>query len=235
MWTKIRVQMDFTVPLCGGTPRNDDIVKQWVELRAASEAKHRRDLRDGVGPDARKPVDLATVVEERLETTMTLDVADEMDKVWVGFSRDGKGLFVRGANLRAHFKDAAQVLGSQFKKENGAFGMKQVKNFKSKIVNHLYIMEERLYLEDAGGNVYKEPTSYRDATMTVMTAQGPRTCLKRVDMVEPCTIRATLQFMEGSEIVKDHIKKLFEYGQVHGFGQDRSLQFGRYSFTIDEV
>ncbi len=226
MWTNLNLEMKFSVPVCGGVPRNDDLVKKWVELRKATEAEHAK-LKD--------PKTLGQVAAERVATTDPIDVDDEMSKVWVGFSRNADGhLFVRGGALRAHLKDAAQVLGRIFKKEHPFKGMAQVKVFAAKVKDSLYVKQDQVILLNGDGKPVSEATGFRDATMSVMTAQGPRTCLKRVDYIEPCTMRATLQLLEGSEIRQAHIEKCLEYGAVHGFGQDRSLQYGRYEFALTE-
>lgn len=224
MWKKLELEMRFTVPVCGGVPRTDDVVKQWVEIRKASEAAHAK--MSGVQT-------MEQVTAERLKTIDPLDVDDEMNKVWVGFSRNEDGhLFVRGGSLRAHIKDAAQVLGPMFKREKGLGDCKQVKVFAAKLKNALYVMEDQLLMLDENGKPVTKATGHRDATMSVMTAQGPRTCLKRVDFIEPCKMRATLQLLEGCEITQQHLAACFEYGSVHGFGQDRSLQFGRYEYSL---
>ncbi len=225
MWTNLDLTMKFTVPLCGGVPRNDDIVKKWVELRKATETEHAK--MDGAQT-------LDQVATERVATTDPLDVDDEMSKVWVGFSRNAEGnLFVRGGALRAHLKDAAQVLGRVFKLGNVS-GMSTLKVFAAKLKDSLYVKEDQIVLLNGDGTTVTEATGFRDATMSVMTAQGPRTCLKRVDFVSPCSMTATLQLLEGGEIKQAHIEKCLEYGAVHGFGQDRSLQYGRYDWTLTE-
>jgi len=232
MWTKLSLKMTFTTPLCGGVPRSDDIVKRWCELRAATPAAHEK-LQRGLGPDNRMPQNLGAVAEEAVATIDPLDPADEMAKVWVGFSRDETGLFVRGANLRAHLKDCASVLGPRFKA--GDFGgARQIKLFKAKLADAVYIAQDRLYLRDETQRPITEASGFRDATLSVMTALGPRTCLKRVDMCFPCTILATVQLLPGGEINRDHIVACLEYGKVHAFGQDRSLQYGRYDYELGE-
>lgn len=230
-WTKVskwqkldlvlKFEGEFAEPLCGGVPRNDEVVKTWIQTRTATDASHRKALEAG---EKRKT--LAEIETERLATVDPLDPEDEMSKVWVGFSRDEKGLFIRGANIRAHLKDAATVIGQEIKNE--------LKNFRSKFVDRVYILENRLRIEKDGVILTAAP-EHRDATCQVMTPMGPRTCLKRVDMVPPpCLIRATIQLRPGNNINRDAVVACLEYGKVHGFGQDRSLQFGRYEYTLGE-
>jgi hypothetical protein len=215
------------VPLCGGSPRNDEIVAEWVHIRAARRAT-------SAGPDGKAPQSLEAVTAERVATLDPLDPNGEQadtDRVWVGFQRDEEGLFVRGANVRAHLKDCAGVLAPAMKA--GSLGLGSLLNFRAKFVDAIYVAEDRLHLLDMTDKPITEPSGYRDATMNVMTARGPRTCLKRVDYVFPARIVATLQVLEPSPIEAKHVRACLEYGAVHGFGQDRSLQFGRYTWMLE--
>ena len=228
MWIEYPLTLRFVTPLCGGVPRHDDVVRPWIEARAATEAKLR------TMPDAKE---LDEVVAEHVETIDKLDDAIEeaIAKVWVGFSRDETGLFVRAANVRAHLKDCAQVLGRGMKSATPPNGCKAIKQFKAKLTDALYVKDDRLYILDGNGKLYAQPTGFRDATMSVMTAQGPRQCMKRIDYCKPASLKCTLQLLESSEVCREHLIACLDYGKVHGFGQDRSLQFGRYEYELGEV
>lgn len=248
LWNNLKLTMKFCTPLCGGSPRSDSVVEDWVKLRAPTGPAFEK-LKNGIGPDARKPAELSAVEAERLATLAEIENAIAMDKVWVGFQSDDAGLFVRGANVRAHLKDCATVIGAAMRRviprrggtteEVGAeseneLDCKPILNFAAKMKDATYVKEDRLRILDADGKPYREPTDYRDATQNVMTAQGPRTCLKRIDLIEPATIVATVQLFSMSEVTIKHLKACLSYGEVHGFGQDRSLQFGRYTWTLEE-
>lgn len=224
MWEEIPLTLNFNTDLCGGSPRYDKVVEDWVHRRAASEAAL---------AGLENPKSLEEVVKERKATLDPVSEEDEMSKVWVGFQRDAKGLFIRGANLRAHLKDCASVLGEKAQKTVGDDKL-EIQAFRSKFVNRVYVKENRLHILNSKGQVYKEPTSHRDATMTVMTRMGPRTCLKRVDFCEPARICATILLLRGGPITRKHLKMCLEYGKVHGFGQDRSLQYGQYVWSMGE-
>lgn len=256
MWRELDLTMTFTTPLCGGVPRDPEIIDRWVDTRTATEAAHKRMLADdkkeakeaeAIETEERRELGLAPVStilsnagcrtleeirQDRQDTVDPLEEVSEQDKVWVGFSRDETGLFVRGANLRAHLKDCAGVVGPHAK-TGKVPDMPTVLNFRAKAVNAIYIKEDRLHILNGTGAVAKEATAFRDATLSVMTAQGPRTCLKRVDYIEPAVIKATILLYPG-EITRDWIEVLLDYGCVHGFGQDRSLQFGRYKYELGE-
>lgn len=284
MWRELDLKMTFTTPLCGGVPRDPEIIDRWVDTRGASDKHHanlltkmdplakanldracaegeaieaenaasvvrdwektdaknriketKADVKEAIAAEKRIAASVKTLEQVRQERQDTIDPlaeVSEQDKVWVGFSRDDKGLFVRGANLRAHLKDCAGVVGPHAK-AGKVPDMSAVLNFRSKAVNAIYIKEDRLHILNGDGSVATKATGFRDATLSVMTAQGPRTCLKRVDYLDPCTIKATILLYPG-EITRDWLKVLLDYGCVHGFGQDRSLQFGRYVYELGE-
>lgn len=231
MWRKLDLTMTFTVPLCGGVPRDPEIIDRWVDTRTATDAQHAK-LEASAEEEGGKVQTLDEVKQERHDTVDTLEEVSEQDKVWVGFSRDKTGLFVRGANLRAHLKDCAGVVGPHAKKGDVP-DMPKVLNFRAKAVDAIYIQEERLHILNGDGTVAQKATAFRDATLSVMTARGPRTCLKRVDYIDPAVTKATILLYPG-EITRDWLKVLLDYGCVHGFGQDRSLQFGRYQYELGE-
>jgi len=235
LWHGMALKLRFTTPMCGGRPRDDELVERWCELRKPSDPAHAR-LKSGIGPDGRRPRSMAEVVEQVAATTDVLpdeDQDSELRKVWVGFSKDDNGLFVPGGNLRAHIKACAETLGPIFKAGH-VDGMKAVMNFKSKMTKVCYIQEDRIYLLNGDGQHVQEATGHRDATMQVMTALGPRTCLKRVDFVNPCALAATVMLLQGGEINRDHLVACLEYGKLQGFNQDRSLGFGRYDYELGE-
>ena len=210
----------------------------WIAQRTATDAAHTRmEAKPPGPPGGKQPQDLSAVAAQAVDTLDPVPDGDPaekaMERIWVGFSRNETGLFIRGSNIRAHMKYAAGVLGRRLKAEKGFAGMPHCRNFKSKAADALYIEEEEVYLLGEDGKPITGQPMHRDATMQVFTAMGPRTCLKRVDFVYPCTIRATVLFLPG-EIKESHLRGIFEYGCQHGFNQDRSLQFGRYAWTLGE-
>lgn len=232
MWRELSLKMTFTVHLCGSVPRSREIIKKWIATRTATTAQHKKLLAEAE-KKGRTVKTLEEVEQEHLETLHELaDKEASEEDSWVGFSEDKEGLFVRGGNLRAHLKDCAGVVGPHAKK--GAVpDMPTVLNFRAKAVDAIYVKQDRLHILNGNGQVAKDATGFRDATLSVKTARGPRTCLKRVDYLDPAVIEATILLYPG-EITRDWINVLLEYGRVHGFGQDRSLQFGRYEYELGE-
>lgn len=236
MWNNVKLTMKFTTSLCGGLPRDEEFVARHVERRTASDSHHRKLAQEAEQNERPPPQSMTAVIDERVTTVDKVpdDAEEETKKIWVGFASDDTGLFVPGRNVRAHLKDLGGVLATPMKK-GAIVGCKAIPAFRSKFVNSVYVKEDRVYIRDVAGDVVTTASGFRDATLSVLTMQGPRTCLKRVDYIDNCQIVCTVQMLEYSEIALKHLKACLEYGGVHGFGQDRSLQFGRYEWTVESA
>jgi hypothetical protein len=68
-----------------------------------------------------------------------------------------------------------------------------------------------------------------------MTRQGPRSTIKFIDYLEKPTLSFHLNVLDDGVITPTILNSIFEYGSVHGLGQERSQGWGRYTFTITEV
>lgn len=228
-WEHWPLKLTFTTALCGGKPKSKDILPAWLESQKATDPAYKK-MQETELP---APRTIEEITEEHKATMGKLDEdADKaLEKSSVGFSEDDTGLFIPAYHVRAHLKDCAGVVGETLKNAGAPFTILQ---FRSKMVARLYVDGDRLYLRNADGDIIKERTGYRDATMNVLTAQGPRTCLKRVDYVDGAVLECVLLFHRGAGMLMDHIRGCLIYGATHGLGQDRSLQFGRYTFKIGE-
>ena len=203
MWKKYRVELQFTGPFAASTPKDPQEIEAMLEHRAPSDAEVVRRVR--AGEVLKTLSDLAEEVAEEVE-------AQPGEKGWATFKRDEKGLYYEGRCVRAHLKDCANVL----QKTLG------IKALKSKVANRVYVFPERLYL----GKM--EPDGRELRMVHVIVKQGPRSTLKFVDYVMQPRLAFTLKVLDDGEIGRDVIEALFEYGGVHGMGQERSQQWGQY-------
>ena len=69
-----------------------------------------------------------------------------------------------------------------------------------------------------------------------MTPKGPINALKCVHYTKDVQLQFTMKLLDdgNKEVTLDNIKKVFEYGQIHGYGGERSMGEGRYMFEISE-
>ncbi len=166
------------------------------------------------------PLDeLADAVAEKVGATE--EAEEEMKYGWATFPRNEDGLYYEGRCVRGHLKDCANQVKDAIKPE--------VKALKAKVANKVYVMTDVIPLgaKEIAGTVQR--------FVQVMTRQGPRSTIKYVDYLEKPVLTFRLNVLDDSIITYDILNSIFEYGSVHGMGQERSQGFGRYTFTIRKL
>ncbi len=155
--------------------------------------------------------------EEALKT-QTEDVAEGM---WTGFPRDENGLFIWTRQIKAMLRESAVLLGITKKKR----GSRQ-------IIQHGFEIKN----PDGGDRIplgVEEPTGSEEGPIHVMTAQGPRSALKRQDYVETPTLRfeiwvLTTAAQETRHIGEKDIVRMLTHAQENGLGASRSQGHGKF-------
>ena len=69
----------------------------------------------------------------------------------------------------------------------------------------------------------------------VMTKKGPRSTMKFVDYLEKPELTFKLNVLDDGIITDDILGAIFNYGRVHGMGQERSQGWGRYIYQIRKL
>lgn len=207
MWKVAVVTMDFVGRLCGSVPLKKEIVDGWLKARMPKE----------------KPEDGKTMEEIKAEVLDTIE--DIQEKVTLGFQGNREGFFIRGGTIKAHLKDCANQIKDIFKPE--------IRAFRSKVANKVYIDEYFVHLKTTEGIPIKKSDGEFDQPVHVMTAQGPRNALKTIQYLQNPQIKFTLRLLEDKEIKPETVEKIFEYGSIHGYGGERGMGEGRYTFQIE--
>lgn len=210
MWKDYKLTMEFLGKLCGSVPQSKELIKRWVEVRAPKQK-----------PEGDNDKSLEEIEKEVLDS-----IDDTIEKTTVGFQHDDTGIYVRGATIRAHLKDCANVIKD----------LVGVKAFKAKLANKLYVAESKVYLSKNGSVVTEDDGSY-DQPVHAMTPKGPINALKCVHYVDNPRLESTIKVLDdgNKEVTINNIRKVLEYGQIHGFGGERSMGEGRYLWEISEI
>lgn len=203
-----QVKMEFTDRLYGGVPKHPDVIKDWLEARAPSEAAFAKMV---------DPKGLPELTEE-VTASMTA-LAIEENKVWSGFQANGNGLFIPGFHIKAHMKDNANICKAIL----GTLALK------SKLADRVFVVEDKLPLG------VMEPAGYWEHPVHVMTMLGPRSALKRSDYVVKPVLNCTLKVLNDKLITEEILRAVFTLGSMKGFGAERGLGNGRYSYTLVPV
>jgi hypothetical protein len=211
MYDIYRVVITFTERLYGGTPKNPEMIKDWVKARTGYD-------------DAQTEVQTAEALDLIVEETAT--------KGWTGFQGDELGLFISTNNVKAMLKQSASMLAITVKQRGSkqilAEGM-EVKGLHPKGRN------SRLYL---GGKT--QPDGFEERPIHVMTPQGKRASIKRIDYVEDLSLEFEIWVLqtaaqESRHIGEEDIVRILTFSQENGVGGDRSQGAGKFRVTGFDV
>ncbi len=210
MWKKYEVKLQMLGKFAASLPKSKEEVKAMLEHRMPANP-----------PPDFIPID--KLVDEVAEKVGIVEAEGEEEEEvkfgWATFCRNEEGLYYEGRCVRGHIKDCA----NQIKDVLG------IKALKAKVSNKVYVMTDVIPLG------VKEPADMAERFVQVMTKKGPRSTIKYVDYLEKPTLRFSLYVLDDGVITEDILKGLFDYGSVHGMGQERSQGWGRYTFTISEI
>lgn len=216
MWDRYRVTWQFTNLLCGSVPQAKELVRPWLEARKP----------------AKKPAEGPSLDEMEQEVMETIDDSETVERITLGFQRDELGLFVRGGTIKAHLKDCANQVKEAVRKAH--YKDKDRIGLKAMVANKVYVEEYKVYLKRNGEYVKKEDGE-REQAVHVMTAQGQRNALKIIRYVERPTLEFTLLVLADGTLPEEVLKTIFEYGSVHGYGGERGLGEGRYTWVMERI
>jgi hypothetical protein len=161
---------------------------------------------------------LAQIAEAESVTAAAETAAEKM---WCGFPTDERGLFVWSRQIKALLRECATVLG-----------ITKAKRGSRQIVQHGF----EIVGPDHASRVYlgvKEPTGTEERAIHVMTAQGPRTALKREDFVEGCTLSFEVRILktaaqETRHLGEAEVTRMITFAQENGLGASRSQGHGKF-------
>ena len=215
MWNKYEVEMQMAGYFAASLPRVREDIEKMPENRMPVKP-----------PDDFIP--LNDLVDEVVEKVGATDEAEEEELKygWATFPRDDNGLYYEGRCVRGHLKDCANQVKDAIKPE--------VRALKAKVANKVYVMTDIIPLMADGAQV-QEIAGTVQRFVQVMTRQGPRSTIKYVDYLEKPVLTFQLNVLDDGIITDDILNFIYEYGSVHGMGQERSQGWGRYTFTVRKL
>jgi hypothetical protein len=165
-------------------------------------------------PDDAKPID------DLIEQVSGEVGVDKFQPGWATFKCDENGLYYEGRCVRGHIKDCALQVAK----------ILDILAFKAKVSNNVYVETDKITL------LKQAPDGFEKRFIQVMTRQGPRSTYKYIDYINSPKLEFVLKLLERGPITVKHLETIFEYGGVHGIGQERSQGWGRYTLVgINEM
>jgi hypothetical protein len=217
MWLVYQVQLRMTGRFAASLPRTMEEIKKMLENRMPANP-----------PADYVPIEeLADQVAEKVGAPAEGEEEEEFKFGWATFARNDDGLYYEGRCVRGHIKDCATQVSGLFEPKITAL--------KAKVANKVYVMTDVIPLLMGGPLVRaKEIAGTEQRFVQVMTRMGPRSTIKYIDYLNSPTLSFHFQLnvLNDGVITEEILHTLFEYGSIHGMGQERSTGWGRYSFTI---
>lgn len=220
LWKRIAVTIAIKNRIVGGIPTNPNLIKGWIAASMPDVAEAEREKLA-----AKTAQELPAAVEEASKA------------MWTTFKVDTTGLYIENRQVKAMFKESANILRDMLvkadKRAKGE-GKSRFTNLKSKLAERLFVEEEKIYLFRNDKPIAK-PDGSEERAIHVITAMGPRTALKRVDYVQaPATIKFNLRLLDDGVIDTELVKVLLEHSSYNGLGTDRSQGNGLFE-VLDVV
>ena len=204
MWKEYRVELTMEDKFAASIPKTKEEIGKMLE--------HRMPTRK---PEGAVPIEELT--EKVSEEVGTEGESTEPEVGWATFKNNDKGLYYEGRCIRGHIKDCATQVKDLFP---------DTKAFKAKVANKVYVVNDVIPIGK------DKPDGFEQRFIQVMTRQGPRSTYKYIDYVEGVKLEFTLRVLNDGVITEDMLQAIFDYGSVHGLGQERSQGWGRYSYKI---
>jgi len=193
--------------IAGGTPTDPKVAEGWLRTKL------------GIDKDDLIREEVARVMVER---GVTADEATELvntNKHLNGFKRDPeRGLFIEGRQLKAALKEAASVAVAAGKLNGRGWG-KTNKGLLSYLAEHVFVVEDRLYLGVA------EPSGVAQRFVHTFRGSGIQYEEYVDDAKVAFTVIADHDFSDGEWAA------IWTAGEQQGIGASRSQGYGRYEVT----
>ena len=238
LFAKYKVRFQFNDKLCGGVPKSEKAIEGWIRTNVQDQSKLEQMIND-----TKESIDTSNLTDA--------DIDDLAKSAWNGFKSDKNGLYIEGRQIKAMFKETANVIKNVL----------NVSAFKARVAERVFVIEDKVRIlavykktEDSGHmdyisgidskdhyNYIAEPSGSYEGMVHAMTAMGKISALKRVDYVDRPVIEFTLSVLKEKLVTKDKKKRLdvptylmhlITHAQQNGLGAERSQGNGRFKCTF---
>jgi hypothetical protein len=215
-YTQYRVTLRFKNLIVGGIPSDKSVIEGWIRSRmdlgdaAISELVDETVAERGV-----------LTPDEAIEAVMQSDLAPSVN----GFKRDDNGeLCIEGRIVKAALKEwmNSAYPGTKFP------GKTKIEGLRKGLMRYA---AEAVRVDDLLiGLGVKEPTAIEERIKHVMTPQGPRSSINRVEVVEQPEVTFTISVRDDF-IPEDAWARIWSVGEAIGLGSDRGRSDGQFELT----
>ncbi|MBK8168360.1 MAG: hypothetical protein IPK64_20620 [bacterium] len=215
-YTQYRATLRFKNLIVGGIPSDKSVIEGWIRSRmdlgdaAISELVEQTVTERGV-----------LTPDEAIEAVMQSELAPSVN----GFKRDDNGqLCIEGRIVKAALKEwmNSAYPGTKFP------GKTKIEGLRKGLMRYA---AEAVRVDDMLiGLGVKEPTTIEERIKHVMTPQGPRSSINRVEVVEQPEVTFTISVRDDF-IPEDAWARIWSVGEAIGLGSDRGRSDGQFELT----
>jgi hypothetical protein len=220
LWTQYRVTWTFLTRVCGSVPADPELVRKWLESRTPRV----------------KPAGALSIEEINEEVVASIARGEgEPDQEYsmLVFQRHNGVLAQRYATVKAHLKDCARVLSTQY-----IGRVEGEKSFSVRIANGVYLPPTSYWLpfQRPDGTPITHADGAKDKPIHFyVQGRGQMSAIKRFEFIDPpCVLQFTLMVL-GRSVSEVDLHHLFEYGGIHGYAGERSDGEGRYVYDFERL
>ena len=218
---QVAVRVKLVEPMLGTVPTDREVYSDHIIGRLRKEI-----AKKSIDPDLKVKYQEALAVAER-EETETIEETEE--KGFTSFHKDEKTgeLFLYDYMIRGFLKAAAGALKERFKTKKDNGGEEAFGNYKGRIDSFVFVEPRRIMLGKT------EADGVLERPLRAETAQGPRVCLAKSDLISAGTeFQFAVKTLSKAKVSEAQLRELFRYGMHKGLGQFRNGSYGRFVFKM---
>ena len=235
------VEIEFNYDVLGTQPKTEELMRKFVETKLNREAKEAE--KAGLQPPTEeRRAEIMNLHLERMFGADTVEdsIEEEVERAHTTFFADELGPWIGNYQMKACLRDMATTLGITMARRGSRQTQQHLKWVLACDENgDLYPGEKGLRLHfHRDGEIVPEVDGWVEKTAHVMTAQGPRSVIKRHDYVTQGRLRFAIgvacnleKNREKATFQDAQITEMMLHAQNNGLGCSRSQGHGTFRVT----
>lgn len=200
LWNHVLVKLRFHDKLAGGVPRNEEVIRSWIES---------------------KNKELSAAEREKLVQATVSEMPDlteeKSEKHREGFKSDEHGLYIENRCIKAMLKEAGNVMKTMLEKTG----------LKAKVAERVFVLGDRTHLHLDAPSGTDERVVH---AMTMQGPRTSIRLVDYAENAEISFVVAVLDDpSQKMRVTIDEVAELLRYAQFNGLGALRSQGYGQFS------
>lgn len=224
LYTVYHAKLQVHGVIVGGVPSNPSVIKSWLTARMEMGDAALEELLEQTIAERDAPM----TVEEKVDALAKSSVAPSVN----GFKRNADGILCyEGRCMKAALKEASNSAfpGTDYFGKREATGVASRKGLMGTMVERIFVPELLIPLG------VTEPSEVQERIKHVMTAQGPRSAINVVEVVERPVVEFDLR-VHDDFLRMDAWAKVWSRLEDIGIGADRGRSDGAFELLgFDKV